>query len=98
MSEKVLANEDLYSSILVYSFICYGGRKDGNWNREMKTVSEKDKEKWAKEHACRLQQLFKKWQKPLGIDGKEYRKHLTKELGCYYCDEPLLKSLVESIA
>ena len=61
------------------------------------TASEEEKEKWAEEHACRLQHLFEQWQKPLGIDGEEYRKHLTEELVHYYCDEPLLKSLIESI-
>ncbi|MHC4736319.1 MAG: hypothetical protein ACYTDW_17955 [Planctomycetota bacterium] len=30
------------------------------------------------------------------IDGEEYRKYLTEEL-LGYCDEPLLKSLIESI-
>ena len=51
---------------------------------------------WAEERARRLQHLFEQWQKPLGIDGKEYRKYLTEEL-LGYCDEPLLKSLIESI-
>ncbi len=60
------------------------------------TNSEEDKEKWVEEHARRLQHLFEQWQKPLSIDGKEYRKHLMEEL-VNYCDEPLLKSLIESI-
>lgn len=59
-------------------------------------ASEQDKEKWVEEQVSRLQHLFEQWQKPLGIDGKEYRKYLTEELlNC--CDEPLLKSLMESI-
>ena len=62
----------------------------------VQTASEEDKEKWVEEHARRLQHLFEQWQKPLSIDGKEYRKHLTEEL-VNYCDEPLLKSLIESI-
>jgi hypothetical protein len=57
---------------------------------------EEEKQRWIEEHARRLQQLFEKWQKPLCIDGEEYRKYLTKELPGY-CDEPLLKSLIESI-
>ncbi|MHC4546241.1 MAG: hypothetical protein ACYSYL_17290 [Planctomycetota bacterium] len=43
-----------------------------------------------------MQHLFEQWQKPLCIDGEEYRKYLTEEL-LGYCDEPLLKSLIESI-
>jgi hypothetical protein len=57
---------------------------------------EQDKQKWAEEHARHLQQMFEQWQKPLGIDGAEYRRHLREELTSY-CDEPLLKSLIESI-
>lgn len=57
---------------------------------------EEEKQKWIEEHARRLQQLFERWQKPLCIDGEEYRKYLTEELPGY-CDEPLLKSLIESI-
>ena len=57
---------------------------------------EEEKQKWVEEHARRLQQLFEKWQKPLCIDGEEYRKYLNEELPGY-CDEPLLKSLIESI-
>ena len=59
-------------------------------------ASEKEKQRWAEEHARRLQHLFEQWQKPLGIDDEEYRKYLTEEL-VHYCDEPLLKSLIESI-
>ena len=58
--------------------------------------SKEVKQRWAEEHAHRLQHLFEQWQKPLGIDGGEYRKHLTEELA-KQCDEPLLKSLIESI-
>ena len=58
--------------------------------------SEEDKEKWVEEHARSLQHLFEQWQKPLGINGEEYCKHLTEELHGY-CDDPLLKSLIESI-
>jgi len=57
---------------------------------------EEEKQKWIEEHAHRLQHLFEQWQKPLCIDGEEYREYLTEELlGC--CDKPLLKSLIESI-
>ncbi|MHC4656129.1 MAG: hypothetical protein ACYS91_14095 [Planctomycetota bacterium] len=57
---------------------------------------EEEKQMWVEEHARRLQHLFEQWQKPLCIDGEEYRKYLTEEL-LGYCDEPLLKSLIESI-
>ena len=58
--------------------------------------SEEDKQKWIEEHADRLQHLFRQWQKPLSIDGEQYRKYLTEELvDCY--DKPLLRSLIESI-
>ena len=59
-------------------------------------VSEEEKQKWVEEYAGRMQHLFEKWQKPLGINCEEYRKHLIEEL-VNSCDEPLLKSLVESI-
>ncbi len=58
--------------------------------------SEEEKQRWVEEHARRYQHLFEQWQKLLGIDGKEYHKYLTEEL-VNYCDEPLLKSLIESI-
>ncbi len=61
------------------------------------TVSEEEKKKWAEKHARCLQHLFEQWQKPLGIDGEKYREHLRQELADY-CDEPLLKSFIESIA
>jgi len=56
-----------------------------------------EKEKWVEEHARRLQLLFEKWQKPLGIDGDEYVKYLREELADR-CDEPVWKSLIESIS
>lgn len=59
-------------------------------------TSEEDKEKWAEEHARRLNSMFERWQKPLGIDGEDYRRYLKKELAdC--CDKPLMKSLIELI-
>ena len=58
---------------------------------------EEEKQRWVEEHARRLQHLFEKWQKPLHIDGEEYRKYLTEEL-LSYCDNPLLKSLIESVS
>ena len=57
---------------------------------------EENKYQWAEEHAYRLQDLFQQWQKPLGIDAEGYGKYLSKEL-LDYCDEPLLKSFIESI-
>ena len=59
-------------------------------------ASEQDKEKWVEEYAHRLQHLFEQWQKPLGIKGEQYYKHLTEELP-NLCDDPLMKSLIESI-
>ncbi len=57
---------------------------------------EEEKQVWAERHARRIECRFEQWQKPLGIDD-EYLKYLTKELvDC--CDDPLLKSLIESIA
>ena len=59
--------------------------------------SEEKKEEWAQIHALRIERLFEQWQKPLGIDGKDYSEALIKELSnC--CDEPLVKSLIESIS
>ena len=60
-------------------------------------ASEEEKQKWAEEHAHSLQQLFEQWQKPLCINGEEYRKHLREDLFNHCCDDPLLKSLIESI-
>ncbi|MHC4458617.1 MAG: hypothetical protein ACYS0I_16325 [Planctomycetota bacterium] len=62
----------------------------------LKAACDQEKQKWVEEHARSLQQLFEQWQKQLNIDGNEYRKYLTEEL-LDYCDEPLLKSLIESI-
>ena len=59
-------------------------------------ANEEEKRRGAEERARCLQHLFEQWQKPLGIDGEEHRKYLTEEL-LGYCDEPLLKSLIESI-
>lgn len=59
-------------------------------------AGEKEKQVWAEEHARRLQFRFQQWQKPLGINGEEYGKYLVQELSDYY-DEPLRKSLIESI-
>ena len=58
--------------------------------------SEEERQKWAEEHAHRLQHAFEQWQKPLGIDGEKYYKHLVKDLADH-CNEPLMKSLIESI-
>jgi hypothetical protein len=61
------------------------------------SANEEEKQVWAETHARRIECRFEQWQKPLGIDGDEYLKYLTKELvDC--CDDPLLKSLIESIA
>ena len=54
------------------------------------------RDQWVEQHARQVQQLFQQWQHPIGIDGQEYQKHLEKELAAYW-DDPLLKTLVESI-
>ncbi len=60
-------------------------------------MSDGQKQEWAQEHARRIQKRFEQWQQPLGIDGREYVKYLSLELeNC--CDNPLLKSLIESMA
>jgi hypothetical protein len=55
-----------------------------------------EKQKWVEENSLRLQHLFEQWQKPLGINGNQYQKYLKDELP-NYCDEPLLRSLIDSI-
>jgi hypothetical protein len=68
-----------------------------NIRRPKMASSEEQKEEWAQIHALRIKNLFEQWQKPLGIDGTDYSEALTKELSkC--CDEPLRKSLIESIS
>jgi hypothetical protein len=63
----------------------------------MMLASEKEKQVWAEKHARRLGRLFRQWQKPLGINGKAYRKYLTQELSnCH--NDPLRKSLLESLS
>ena len=56
----------------------------------------KSRDQWAEQHARQVQQLFQQWQHQIGIDGQEYQKHLEKELTVYW-DDPLLKTLIESI-
>jgi len=60
------------------------------------TGNGKEKRNWAEKHAYGLQRLFEQWQKPLGIDSKDYYEHTMKDLLDYY-DDPLRKSLIESI-
>ncbi|MHC4572760.1 MAG: hypothetical protein ACYS76_01285 [Planctomycetota bacterium] len=60
-------------------------------------ADESEKLRWVEEHARRLQRRFEQWQKPAGIDGREYHKYLIQEL-CHCYDEPLRKSLIESIS
>jgi hypothetical protein len=59
--------------------------------------SQKEKEEWTDKHARRIQQRFEQWQKPLGIDGGEYISYLRKEL-LDFCENPLKKSLIDSIS
>jgi len=60
-------------------------------------ANEKEKQRWAEEHATRICQRFEQWQKPLGIDRDDYVKYLTEELVDYY-DKPLWQSVIESIS
>ena len=54
------------------------------------------RDEWVKTHVRQLQQIYKQWQQPIGIDSQAYRKHLEKELaGCW--GNPLLRSLIETI-
>ncbi len=57
----------------------------------------KEKEDWAEKHARRIQQRFEQWQKPLGIDSEEYLRYLREEL-VDFCENPLKKSLIETIS
>ena len=58
--------------------------------------SSESREEWVEKHIRQLQQIYKQWQGPIGIDGQAYRKHLEKELaGCW--GDPLLRSLIETI-
>lgn len=54
------------------------------------------KKDWAELHAHLVTQLFDQWREPLGIDGTEYSRCLEKEF-LANCDDPLWKSLIESI-
>ena len=57
---------------------------------------QEEKERWADTYAHRIEHQFERWQKPLGIRGDDYRRHLKEELvSC--CDDPLRRSLIESI-
>ncbi len=60
-------------------------------------ASSEEKNEWARTHVLRIEELFEQWQKPLGIDGRDYYKALLKEMASC-CDEPLRKSLIESIS
>ncbi|MHC4244807.1 MAG: hypothetical protein ACYSU4_20550 [Planctomycetota bacterium] len=57
----------------------------------------KEKEDWAEKHARRIQQKYEQWQKPLGIDSEEYLRYLREEL-VDFCENPLKKSLIETIS
>jgi hypothetical protein len=59
--------------------------------------SQKEKEEWADKHARCIQRRFEQWQKPLGIDSREYLRYLRKDL-VNLCEDPLKKSLIESIS
>ena len=59
-------------------------------------TNSESRDQWIEQHARQVQRLFQQWQHPIGIDGQEYQKHLEKELATYW-DDPLLKTLIESI-
>ncbi len=60
-------------------------------------ADERQKREWAQLHAQRLNCLFEKWQQPLGIDSEPYCDRLLEEL-LDACDDPLRKSLIETLA
>jgi len=60
-------------------------------------VDERQKREWAQLHAQRLNLLFEKWQQPLGIESDAYCDQLLEEL-LEACDDPLRKSLIETLA
>jgi len=55
-----------------------------------------EKQQWIEDNARRLQHLFEKWQKPLGINNNQCRKYLTDQLNDY-SENSLLRSLIDSI-
>jgi hypothetical protein len=59
------------------------------------TANETKKQIWAAEYARRVEHEFERWQEPLGIDD-QYREYLANEMLGYY-ENPLLKSLIESL-
>jgi len=70
--------------------------KDGTYGICQKCSNGKKSQSWAEKHAYRLHCLFEPWQRPLGIDGREYFRHTANELIDYY-DDPLRRSLIESL-
>ena len=69
---------------------------DNNTTEVDAPTNSKSRDQWIEQHAHQVQQLFQQWQHSIGIDGQEYRVHLEKELTVYW-DDPLLKTLIESI-
>ncbi len=59
-------------------------------------ASSESRDQWVERHSRQVQQLFQQWQHQIGIDDQAYQKHLEKELAVYW-DDPLLKTLIESI-
>ena len=60
-------------------------------------ASSEEKNEWARTHALRIEELFEQWQRPFGIDSGEYFRYLRREL-LDFCENPLKKSLIESIS
>jgi len=68
---------------------------EANWRITTRMLNT-EKQRWAEEHARRIELKFEQWQEPLDIDGTEYVRYLADDLlECF--DEPLMKSLIESI-
>ena len=61
------------------------------------STNEEEKREWARKYALRIEHRFEQWQKPIGIDGTEYLQYLTEKF-VDFCDNPLRKSLIESIS
>jgi len=59
-------------------------------------TNENERQKWAEECAYRLKELFEPWLKAHDVEGKEFYEYEMNELLDYY-DDPLRKSLIESL-
>ncbi len=58
------------------------------------TPSDLPKQEWMDMYACRMLDVWQRWQSPLGVDS-QYAEKLKEDLGEFY-DDPLKKSLIEA--